>query len=386
MRLRSMRWVAALLIGMAALAAVVLPGGPAARAAISDEAVFVQTNDAAGNAIAAFHRRADGSLSFAATYPTEGKGGRESGATSDPLASQGSLVLDRADGLLFAVNAGSNTITVFDVHGARLRLRQVVASGGSFPVGFALRGSLLYVLNAGLAGTVSGFRIANGRVRPINGSTRSLGLSNASPPFFLSSPAEAGFTPSGSQLVVATKTNGTVDVFSVDQNGMLSGQPVKNAVSGVPFAFRFDAAGDLVLVNAATTTAGAPNPGTGSVATYAVNPDGTVATIHAPVANGQSASCWLATIGRFDYVANTGSGTISQYRVSNSGNVTLVNPTAASGIAGATDLAAAGGFLYAQAGLASEVEVYAVGRGGALTLIQTRSVPDGASQEGIVAV
>jgi hypothetical protein len=32
------------------------------------------------------------------------------------------------------------------------------------------------------------------------------------------------------------------------------------------------------------------------------------------------------------------------------------------------------------------VEVFAVSAGGALTLIQTRPVPDGASQEGIVAI
>ena len=379
MRLRRTLWTVVVLIGMAAFVAGVLLDAPTSLAhaatATSDHAVFVQTNDPAGNSIAVFRRHADGTLSPAAIYRTGGKGGRESGAGSDPLASQGSLVFDATDHLLFAVNAGSNTISVFGVQGDTLHLHQVVSSGGSFPVGFARMGSLLYVLNAGLAGNVSGFRIANGHLDPIKGSTRSLRLTNATPPFFLTSPAQVGFTSTGGHLVVTTKEDDTVAVFSVNAHGLLSGQPVKNAVGGVPFAFTFDAAGHLALVSA----------GTGSLGTYTINRDGTLTTVSAPVTNGQTAACWITRARGFDYVANTGSGTISQYSVSRAGLVTLVNPTAASGIAGPTDLATAGGFLYNQGGLSSSVAVFAVGPGGALTLIQTQAIPDGASQEGIVA-
>lgn len=52
---------------------------------------------------------------------------------------------------------------------------------------------------------------------------------------------------------------------------------------------------------------------------------------------------------------------------------------------GSTGLATAGGILYNLSRLSSSVEVFAVSAGGALTLIQTRTVPHGASQEGIVA-
>jgi hypothetical protein len=67
--------------------------------------------------------------------------------------------------------------------------------------------------------------------------------------------------------------------------------------------------------------------------------------------------------------------------------VTLINPTAAAGIAGPTDMTVAdgGAFLYNQAGLASTVDAYSVGSDGSLTLIQSKRVPDGGSQEGIVA-
>ena len=83
----------------------------------------------------------------------------------DHLASQGSLTYDRQDGLLFAVNAASNTISVFGVFGDRLALRQVLASGGSFPVSIAVADGLVYVLNAEEGGSVQGFRVLAGPPR-----------------------------------------------------------------------------------------------------------------------------------------------------------------------------------------------------------------------------
>jgi hypothetical protein len=42
-----------------------------------------------------------------------------------PLSSQGSLTFNRRRGLLYAVNAGSDTVSVFIVRGTTLRLMQV---------------------------------------------------------------------------------------------------------------------------------------------------------------------------------------------------------------------------------------------------------------------
>ena len=345
-------------------------------------AVFVQTNDPSGNSIVAFRRNASGTLTLAATYQTGGNGGRTSGSAGFPgsLASQGSLVLDPAAGLLFAANAGSDSVSVFGVTGDQLHLRQVVSSGGPFPVSIAVSGRLAYVLDAGMAGDVHGYRIANGELVPIPRSTRSLGLNNTNPPFFLSAPAEVGFTPDGTKLVVATKTNGLVDVFSVNRAGRLSGQPAHDLVSGVPFAFMFDPAGRLALVNTALTP-------TSTLGTYTINADGTLTTVGAPVSDDQTAACWIAAARGFDYVTNSGSGTISQYSIDSSGTVTLVNSTAAAGIDGPTDMTVAGGgaFLYNQVGLSSAVDAYSVSSDGSLTMIQSEPIPDGGSQEGIVA-
>jgi 6-phosphogluconolactonase (cycloisomerase 2 family) len=368
--------VALLTLTVATIVAGAWLSGPTwpARAATAGAAVFVQTNDPAGNAIVTYDRHPDGKLVLATTYATGGKGGRESGAVADPLASQGSLVLDSAAGLLLAVNAGSDSVSVFSVAGDRLHLNQVVPSGGAFPVSIAVRGTLAYVLNAGLSGSVSGYTVGNGVLSPISGSTRSLGLANANPPFFLAAPAQVGFTPTGTQLVVTTKNNGLVEVFSVNPTGRLSDTATATAVGGVPFAFTFDQAGRLALVNA----------GSNSLGTYSITPDGSLTPVGTPVGDGQAAACWVTQTGGFAFVANAGSGTISAYRIGSDGTVSLVHATAAAGIPGAIDMATAGQVLYDQSGGSSSVAALRVNSDGSLSLMQSQAVPDGASQEGIV--
>ncbi|WP_329474915.1 lactonase family protein [Kribbella sp. NBC_01484] len=102
--------------------------------------VFVQNDDPTGNQVVAYRRSADGTLQQAGTYPTGGRGGTLNGAIVDRLASQGSLTYDKAHRTLYAVNAGSNTVTVFGVAGDRLIRRQVINSGGTFPVSVTVHG------------------------------------------------------------------------------------------------------------------------------------------------------------------------------------------------------------------------------------------------------
>ena len=363
----------AVVVAAAAVAAVV--PAQAADDGAAGHAVFVQNNSTDGNGIAAYHRNPDGTLSYLTTYPTGGLGGRESGAVTDPLASQGSLVLVRDAGLLLAVNAGSNTISVFRVEGEQLQLTQVLDSGGSFPTGFAVRDDLVYVQDGGGQGAVSGYRIAGRKLHPIEGSTRTLDLGNTPNPFFLASTAEVGFTPDGAHLIVTTKTHGTVDVFSVGRDGRLSSTAVKNAPAGpVPFAFAFDTSGRLILNFA----------GTSSLEAFTVNGDNTITPVTAPVSDTQAALCWVTSAAGFEYTTNTASGDLSQFSIPSAGTPVLVNPIAAGGVPGATDSGAAGGsFLYVQSGTSGTVHVFAIGAGGSLTSIQVATVPDGDDQEGI---
>lgn len=352
----------------------VLAGDGGAR-----QALFVETNGTTGNAILAYHRAVDGTLTQVGNYPTGGLGGRETGSAVDPLASQGALANDAAHGLLLAVNAGSNTVSVFGAEGDRLVLRQVVGSGGQFPTSIAVHGRLVYVLNAGGAGSIYGFRIAGGKLHGIEGSTRSLGLGNASPPFFLSAPGQIGFTPDGDQLVVTTKSNGTIDVFNVSESGRTSAVPTVTASAGpVPFAFDFDRAGRLIVTEA----------GSSSVTSYAIHHSGSLSVVDASVADSQAATCWVAAARGYFFVANAGSADLSGYAIDEAGTLSLIKgaKVAAATGAGPIDLAASsdGRFLYVESGGTGTVNEFRVNSDGTLVAIGTVAAAHGL--EGIVAI
>lgn len=351
-------------------------GHAATRQLPRQGAVFVQTDAVTGNAIVVYDSSADGTLHQAGTYPTGGLGGVLGGSVVDHLASQGSVAYDRAHGLLYAVNAGSNTVTVFSVDGDRLIRRQVVASGGAFPVSIAVRGGLLYVLNARDGGSVQGFlRIGAALVR-VPAWHRDLGLDPAQTPEFTSTPGQVAFTPDGSKLIVTTKGNGNdIDVFAVTAFGGLSVKPVVNADPGnVPFAVSFDAGGHLAVVEA----------GPNAVATFTMHADGTLSLVDR-AATGQAAACWIVADGTAFYTSNAGSGTLTGYRDTGSGELQPLGNTATD--AGTVDATATpdGQYLYARAGANGIVDEYRVGSGGALTPIGSVTVPAAAGGEGIAA-
>jgi 6-phosphogluconolactonase (cycloisomerase 2 family) len=323
--------------------------------------VFVQTNQPSGNAVVVFHRGHDGQLAAAGTYATGGLGGTAApGTESDRLASQGSLAYDRSEHTLIAVNAGSNTVSAFRIEGDHLRLSAVVPSGGQFPASVAISGDLVYVLNSGGPGTVAGFRLDHGALVPIPGSARSLGLANTTPPNFLMSPGQVGFSPDGRQLLVTTKAStSSIDVFQVGPDGRLSAAPVVNpGATPVPFAFTFGPDGRLVSGEA----------GASSLTTYRLQPNGTL-TGPQSASDGQVALCWVQQVGQYYFVANTGSNTLSSFRLGPDGQPVLLDPVAASTPAGPIDLTASDGFLYGETGLAGTVEEYAVQADGSLVSI-----------------
>jgi 6-phosphogluconolactonase (cycloisomerase 2 family) len=345
-----------------------------------DRAVFVQTNELDGNRIVVFRRHGDGRLSEEDTYPTGGNGGNAApGTASDRLGSQGSLVYDGRHRLLFAVNAGSDTISVFRVNGTRLRLTDVDPSGGEFPASIAVHDDLVYVLNAGGTGIVQGFEIRGDNVRALSGSARSLGLANTDPPNFLTSPGQVGFTPDGRKLIVTTKASGsTIDIFDVRRDGRLSDTAVENpSATPVPFAFTFDRHKRLVSGEA----------GASSVTTYTINRDRTLSNPQSQ-SDGQVALCWIVEARGFFYVSNTGSNNLSGYRIDGNGRPTLIGPT---GIVATTEegpidmtTAAGGRFLYAQTGLGGTVDEFRVNGDGTLTRLgNVAGLPVG--QEGIAA-
>ena len=339
--------------------------------------VFVLTDNPSGNQVVAYDRAANGSLTQVGAYSTGGTGGVLDGSVVDHTASQGALAYDSSRGLLFAVNAGSSTVSVFHVLGDHLALRQVVSSGGTFPVSVAVRGGLVYVLNALNGGSVQGFAAFGDFLLPLPGSNRSLGLNPSATPQFTTTPGQVAFSPDGSKLIVTTKANSNaIDVFRVGRVGYLSFAPVVNVEPGtVPFAVSFDRAGNLVVAEA----------GTNALATYGLNPDGTVSLLHR-VPTGQSATCWVAAAGSFFYASNAGSGSVSGFASGAGGSLSLLGNTSTD--AGTVDAAATpdGSFLYVQTGAQGNVDAFHVNGDGSLNAIGSVTVPGAIGGEGIVAL
>ncbi len=368
--------VAGAALGTAGSAAASSPQAPSRTAPFTNHAVFLQSDNPSGNQILAYDQAANGTLTPAGSYDTGGNGGVAAGSVVDPLASQGSLVLADGGTLLLAVNAGSNTVSVFRVWGDRLALWQIIPSGGQFPTSIAFRRGLVYVLNAGGTGSLQGFAVVSDTLRPLPGSNRSLGLANTNPPNFLAAPGQIGFTPDGSEVIVTTKQSGSdIDVFSVGFAGLLSLHPVMNAsATPVPFSFTFDAAGHLVVTEA----------GSSDLSVYTLNAGGTVTALGS-VTDGQAALCWVTQVNGVFYGSNAGSADISAFQVGSGGTPTLLG-VAASTDAGTTDSAATpnGRFLYVTNGGAGTVDEFHVNADG--TLFEIGTVTGLASpMEGIAA-
>jgi 6-phosphogluconolactonase (cycloisomerase 2 family) len=363
-------------VGTAGAAAIASPASADEHQPHSTGAVFVQTDNPNGNSIVVYDRAADGTLTEAGQYATGGLGGVLNGSVVDHLASQGSLALDPDHHTLYAVNAGSDTVTVFHVVGDRLQRRAVVPSGGSFPVSVAIHGDLVYVLNARDGGTVQGFRRGHGGLAPIAGSNRALGLDPSATPEFTNTPGQVSFSPDGSQLLVTTKANGNdVDVFGVGRSGELSTSPTVNNLPGaVPFAVSWDRLGRVVLAEA----------GTNSIATFGLDEHGVLHAIDT-AATGQAATCWIVGSGQQFFASNAGSANLSGYTVGIGGRLTSLGTTSTDpGTVDAT-VTPDGSNLYVQAGAAGQVDAYRVGSSGALTPLGSLTVPGAVGGEGIAA-
>ena len=339
--------------------------------------LFVQTDNTAGNQIVAYIRNANGTLAPAGTYATGGLGGVLNGSAVDHLASQGSLTYDAVHNLLYAVNAGSNTVSVFSVHGAQLSLRQVINSGGQFPVSVAVHGNNVYVLDA-LSANVQGYVSFFGRLVPLPDSDRSLGLTVPSDANqFTNTPGQVAVSPNGTELIVTTKLNNDdIDVFHIGFFGTLSPSPVVTSDPGGPFGVTFDAAGHLVVANTASN----------SLATYVLEPNGAAAAIDT-VLDGQAATCWVAGAQGSFFASNAGSADLSHFQEQPfSGALALAGETPTN--AGTVDASASPDqqFLYVQTGANGIVDEFHVGPAGSLTAIGSVTVPGAIGGEGIAAI
>ena len=337
-----------------------------AQGADQPGAVYVLRNQNQ-NSVLVYARSASGALSFSGSFLTGGAG---AGTGVDPLGSQGSIVLGRGNQFLFAVNAGSNDVSVFALIGTGLQLRLLdrEPSGGTKPVSVAANGNLVYVVNA--SGTIQGFTFD-----PVSGHLSAIpGSSQALPGGAGAGPGQIGISPDGAVLVVTEKNTNTIDTWQINSQGAaVNGTTISSGTGTVPFGFSFLQPSVSLITDA----------GLSALASYQVNDDATLDLITGAVPDGGKANCWVVVTknGRYAYVSNTGSGNVSSYTIGRDGSVSLLNTAAAGSLIAPIDAALSenGHFLFIREGATGSMAGFRAESDGSLTAIGTvGGLPNGA--------
>jgi 6-phosphogluconolactonase len=285
--------------------------------------------------------------------------------------------------LLFAVNAGSDTVSSFRVTRGGLQLVDQEASGGDLPISVDSHNGLLYVLNE-LSGNIAGLTYnSKGQMTPLAGSRESLSTPG---PDGVST--QIAFNPRGTVLTVTQRFQDRIDTFVLGADGT-PGPAIANASNApTPFGFAYDRRGRLISSNA-----GPRFTFEGSGSSYRLTRSGTLAPIDNE-ASDAFATCWVVVTrnGKYSFMSNTGSGTVSRFRLANDGGLTLLGttPTTTPGLApGDVALSRASGYLYVLSSSlipdgTANIDAFRVGSDGSLTNIGvTTGLPAGLS--GLVA-
>ena len=293
--------------------------------------VYTESNGAAGNSVIAFARASNGRLTQVQSIPTGGKGGLQPQPGCDPpggcpiLDTQGEVALTKDGKLVFAVNAGSNTVTSFRVTSSGLERGSTVKSGGVFPNSLTVHGNLLYVLNSNSL-NIAGYTFsAAGAMAPIAGSNQPL-VGGKVPTLA----RQVGFDNTGSTLVVSLFGNPmkpagakSLNTFPVSASGAAGAGTAYDASSALPFGFAFDPINNNLVVSQVTEL----TPGAGQTGSYGLSGGALKAISTQP--SGGTAPCWVVITkdGKFVFVVNTGGGapggsSVARYSLAADGTLT----------------------------------------------------------------
>jgi 6-phosphogluconolactonase (cycloisomerase 2 family) len=315
-RLRQ-RWLAAGVAFLALFASV--SRGTLAQAQPPKNIVYVQSDDLNGNAILAYQRHGDGSLTPlpGSPFSTDGLGITTTFALG-PFDSDQEVIVNPEHTMLFATNGGSDTIAVFWIN-ADGSLTPVdgspFPSGGSNPVSVGLAKDILCVVNQdqdpGHPGlflpNYTSFRVTkSGNLTPVPRSTVSVDIG--------SSPSQALPSPDGRLLFGADFLGGVLRSFRIDGNGRLvpkAAQPLPAAVFAgtgappLPLGLAVHPTENLLYVGFVTIN---------SVAVYSYKHSGVLNFLRTVAPSGH-AVCWLLVNKEATrlYASNTGDPSISVY-------------------------------------------------------------------------
>jgi 6-phosphogluconolactonase len=330
------------------------------------DTIYTLSNSTLQNEVLTFQRTSSGMV-VAGRVSTGGRG------TGGGLGNQGALTFSRDGQYLFAVNPGSNDVSVFSVRkNGQLTLIDRAGDLGTRPVSVTVDHNRVYVLNAG-DDSIYGyaFNRKQGVLSPLADSHKNLSGTGTAP-------AQISFDNEGEALVVTEKATNKITTFILSETNTPSDGVSYNSAAPTPFGFAFGKRNQLFVSEAVGGNAGAS-----SLSSYNVNEGGVLELISGAVPDTETAACWVVITpsGRIAYTTNTGSSSISSYTIKPDGKLTLLQAIAAK-TAGPTDLAMSvdGKILYALSIGAKTIDVFNIDKNGALTKhANVGSLPAGAT-------
>lgn len=334
--------------------------------------LYAQTNETV-NSVVHMIRNADGTIAVKNRTASGGTGlnalrpGAAS-ATPNSLGSQNSVIISADKTLLFAVNGGDSSVSVFaiDQTTGDLTLKKSTKLLGSTPTSLAYRDGFLYVMFLSGANQVGAYAVQ------ADGALAQLSLQNL--PMPNGAPTQVVISPDGNFVVVSAGVASNVIVsYPMNKDGSL-GSPVSNTAGvSTPFAGAF-AAPSIYLSSDISGRA---------LASYSFTNAGVLKLIGS-VVSGEAAPCWLVITpnGKYAYVGN-GAGTVSSYAVGAAGALTLLQAKAATepgvlagfnSVSGDSWISADGKFLYADYLGADKVVAYSIAADGSIAKLNEQVI------------
>jgi len=312
------------------------------------------------NQVAAYSRDENGTLSLLGVYDTGGVGENIRNSGANPLASQDPLIVSKDRRFVFAVNAGSESISSFTINDdfslepADLNVPTGGSVGAQNPVSLTQYQDLLYVVNTGnfvdengdeattlpqdrnrVNSSIIGFRIGDdGSLTELEGSEL---------PGYGANAGSIEFSDTGTDLYITERrTNDIVHVRLEDGIALrYDGGEVRTtripSITAQPFGTDLYPieGGSILLVSEGNNGAA----GLSALSSYRIEDSGALTGISLssgvegdPLATDHTFGCWVEFVetpnGDFAYVSNTPDGVITSFAVGDEGALTRLEASA----------------------------------------------------------
>ena len=307
------------------------------------------------NQVVAYSRSDEGVLSQIGVYDTGGLGENIRNSGANPLASQDPLIVSKDDRFVFAVNAGSESISSFVINDdftltpATLDISTTGLSNAQNPVSLTIFENTLYVANSGAFFNADGTpatTLPDDRNRTassiigftVNDDGTLTELAGSEIPGIGANAGSIEFSSNGEHLYITERRTNDIVTVALDAERLPIGvQSRITSQTEQPFGTDLypTANGDILLVSEGNNGA----EGLSSLSTYLIEDNGDLTGISLssgvegdPLTTGFTFGCWVEFVetptGDFAYVSNTPDGVITSFAVGDEGGLTRLESEA----------------------------------------------------------